>query len=95
LVTSKNSIFKNLVATLRAGSSFFSSLGLAPVFLAKVIFRSSFLKDKLQVIISFLFSRKKRFSKRAQSLSSLADDFTVLAPSFLLISYYILRLLCL
>ncbi len=51
-VTSKNSIFKNLVATLRAGSSFkvantesirhFSflpSLGLTQIFLTKAIFR--------------------------------------------------------
>ena len=53
-VTSKNSIFKNLVATLRAGSSFkeantssirlFSflpSLGLTQIFLTKAIFRGS------------------------------------------------------
>ncbi len=52
MVTSKNSIFKNLVATLRAGSSFkvantesirhFSflpSLGLTQIFLTKAIFR--------------------------------------------------------
>ncbi len=52
MVTSKNSIFKNLVATLRAGSSFkvantssirhFSflpSLGLIQIFLTKAIFR--------------------------------------------------------
>ena len=53
-VTSKNSIFKNLVVTLRAGSSFkvantssirhFSflpSLGLTQIFLTKAIFRGS------------------------------------------------------
>ncbi len=40
-VSAKNSIFKNLSSTLRAGSSFLPSLGLTQSFLTKAIFRGS------------------------------------------------------
>ncbi len=40
-VTFKNSIFKNLAMTLRAGSSLLSSLGLSPIFSTKAVFRGS------------------------------------------------------
>ena len=59
-VTSRNSIFKDLVTTLRSGPSFLPSLGLALIFLTKAIFRGS-LKRIFYAFLLALF--RARFLK--------------------------------
>ena len=79
-VTSKNSIFKNLVATLRAGSSFkvantgsirhFSflpSLGLTQIFFTKAIFRGDLLLKRLTEM--FVVNWKERTSEKNLEIS--------------------------
>ena len=50
-VTSKNSIFKNLAATLRAGSLLLPSLDLTQIFFTKAIFRGSLKRNSLIILL--------------------------------------------